>query len=359
MDKQAANTIEAQQNQNQNKSRSIILVQVYTKPSKHKMDNPNQELVKDAKFGHFGYQVLARDLIVPYIYRSNNKLFSISMLEWHLKKRNLFPAHLLILNEFAFIKSRLEIATTHEMVLLDEINLIHNDGIYSEFKTNELLRYVDAAQIAQCQIECSNALRKSHLKCGGFVCTTIRTLDNREFILPYFFKNDKRLVPLILINRIVKGVKWQTYDLNNIELIYMKFLTKLIACDMDFSQPTLSCVSVNHLLDHFQLINSEYWPKETDRFENTIAKKIGENNNTQQTDSKKPGSNNNIGKHKPNNDFYEVEKIIRCRKYNGGAALVRWKGYSPIHDSWVPISDLSEDLQDEAMDLLQKKRLKH
>ena len=45
---------------------------------------------------------------------------------------------------------------------------------------------------------------------------------------------------------------------------------------------------------------------------------------------------------------YDVEKLLlERRQKNGIYYLVRWKGYSPIYDSWVHEIDVGQDLVDE------------
>lgn len=315
----------------------------------------------DARFGHFGYEIFVGDLIVPYIYRSNEKLFAISMFQYNLLKSDRFPPFFNNLANFHYLKQRTKKAKPIEINRLNEINVVHSDTLYpSTFNDEVLLSYSDAAQIAQYQDDCTNTAQTFHLNCGGFARITLKTIQNREFILPYFIKSEKRLVPFTLVDGIIPGITWRTYTLTNIEMMYMKFQCSLLVYDLDVNRQEIPCIVTEQLTNYCRHIDLNYWPKLNDQIVNpVVAVEVTLNNNQQPVigdkmakDAKKAKQAAESMATSESDDEYEVEKILKCRKNDGGQVLIRWKRFPKEFDTWEPIDNLSAGLRGQAKRML-------
>lgn len=236
---------------------------------------------RDAIFGHFGYKVFSDEIIVPFVYRSDAHLFSMTMLQRHL------PLKEPDIEKIEYLKNQLISATRKEVTLLQEINLVHNDGYYPRISYFEkLLRIEDATQIVKFQIDCVNAKKGFSIECGGFVRFALTDTDDKEYVLPYYVKNGKKVTPVDLVKKITQSKQaWNIVGLKNVEVLYMKILISLCSCDLEISESTLNCVTIDDLTKDCSRVK-EYWPKSFDSIENTVtlSTKTTTNNNKSQNE---------------------------------------------------------------------------
>lgn len=53
--------------------------------------------------------------------------------------------------------------------------------------------------------------------------------------------------------------------------------------------------------------------------------------------------------------FFEVEDLIDFKMVKGKEmVLVRWKGYEPADDTWEPVNNMNDGLQDDVTELREK-----
>ncbi|XP_055302363.1 uncharacterized protein LOC129568463 [Sitodiplosis mosellana] len=347
--------------------------------------------------GKFGYEIFNGSIVIPYIFRFNEKYCATKVFSWHFEMQNInLSSHLI---DFGYLKGYE--MYREEACLMNEINKFHNDSMYPfTFNRNDtLVKLEDVGNIFKYVDECAQKLKSGtqYKMVGGSGVARLWLPKSEQYIvLPYVQKNGQRYVPIhILFASNTVSHTLNVTKLTGIDVMYMRFLLDVLKIKITTLKFEVPCVNLDGLVAHLTAnedgyydYDENYWPSK----ENNNPKT---NNNNQPFSTSTSNKNNSAdqpkvppGKRKLNSPnietkrskqkismdengkeelikkqktdkskkddvYYEVDHLVDYRKDRKGneEVRVRWKGYSTADDTWEPVSCLNANLKDDVTEL--------
>lgn len=212
--------------------------------------------------GKFGYELIGDDVIIPYIFRGNEKFCAYKIFTWHFERK------MVVLNPKLIDFRYLEAFEMYreEFYLMNEINQWHNNSVYKHaFKQGDtLIKLDDICDIFKYISECDkkSKLGADYSMIGGMVKIQFST-EKPDVILPYITINAKRYTPVHILNKQSSGV----ITINGIEVMYMRFLLDTLKIDvptqdfqMDFVHLDEDVIQEMTDIDDICDFDDNYWP---------------------------------------------------------------------------------------------------
>ena len=220
-------------------------------------------LDEESNKGRFGWLCMEQNHYIPYIYRHGSEPYvSVKMLEKKVLKRYL---EVLPVDIPSCTSIRSFYMTDTEARLLNDINIIHCDGIFGkEIFTNQdlVVTLEDVEEFHQFLVLCHKKLvmkkSRSSDRCGFF-----RMTDSEESILPYIVKNEVKLVPIFYLEGETKLLNHMITDVKGWDLPYLKFCFKVQGVKSSlYSGDNLLVVNIQDIKTQFSagVTFEEYWP---------------------------------------------------------------------------------------------------
>lgn len=222
------------------------------------------QILESARRGHFGYEEIKPNLIIPYTYREDRKYCATSVLVSHFEKENIgLPENLVA---FEYLKGYPMMAD--EIVLWDEINIIHNDDLYkTEFVhgNESIVNMVDVRAIFQYMDECKERLAHgltTKIDCG--IARIWMKMTKTEILLPFVVKDGQRYVP-VDISHVPKTLN--ITKLTDIHVMYMRFIFHVLKMELASTGNDVNCVRLDEVVAHWKKqtigdfeYTDDYWP---------------------------------------------------------------------------------------------------
>lgn len=222
------------------------------------------DLLEATHRGHFGYEVINSDLIIPYTYRGDLKLCPTKVFLWHFGKENISLSADLI--KFDYLRGFAMLP--QEIRLWNEINHFHNDTMYiiylSEGK-DTLVKMQDVRDIFKYIDDCKQQLQHgAHIQNACGMARIWLPATKTEIILPFVLKNGQRYVPSE-IPKVPKTLDATT--LTGIEAMYMRFLFDVMKVPLSSDIFEIPCVRLDEVVAHLKAQTNgnidyadDYWP---------------------------------------------------------------------------------------------------
>lgn len=222
------------------------------------------QLLEAARRGHFGYEEIKPNLIIPYTYREDRQYCATSVLVSHFENENIgLPENLVA---FEYLKGFPMIAD--ESALWNEINIIHNDDKYKmEFVHGKesIVNMVDVRAIFKYMDDCKERL--AHGLTKKIDCGTARIrmkMTNTEILLPFVVKDGQRYVP-VDISHVPKTLN--ITKLTDIHVMYMRFVFHVLKMELPSTGYDVNCVLLDEVVAHWKKqangdfeYTNDYWP---------------------------------------------------------------------------------------------------
>lgn len=244
--------------------------------------------------GKFGYEVLSDDMIIPYIFRENERYCATKIFQWNFDKQKTDLTW--NLTDFQYLKGY--DMYRDDVTLMNEINEWHNNSMYPfRFTTNDsLVKVADIRAIFKYLNDCREKARlgDQYEMMAGMIQIRFEKCD---VVWPYVVQNGKRYTPTNILN--VPRTLCSTVILTDIEVMYMNYILSVLKIEMATTKPfNMPCVLLDEAVAHFI---EESHPNENYDFDDNYwpTKK-----NTRKIDTKQPESLNNN-----NLPFFSTAKI--------------------------------------------------
>lgn len=245
--------------------------------------------------GKFGYEVFNGRIIIPYIFRGNEKCCATKMFSWHFERKNINLSPNLI--DFGYLKGYE--MHREEALLMNEINKWHNDEMYPHtfIRRDTLIKLEDVGDIFKYVDDCTEKLKSgTQFRMEGGSMVWLRLSKSKEpIVLPYVIKNSQRYVPVhILFTSNTVPQTLNVIKLTGIDVMYMRFLLDVLKIKITSQNFEIPCVNLSGLVTHLTAneddhydYDDNYWPSQE-----SIQPKInsiryftstGNNNSVEQT----------------------------------------------------------------------------
>lgn len=222
--------------------------------------------------GKFGYELIGNDVIIPYIFRGNEKFCATRIFTWHFEQKMVVLNPNLI--DFRYLKAYE--MYREEIYLMNEINDWHNNSIYKyAFKLGDtIIKLDDVCDIFKYISECDkkSKLGADYQMIGGMIKFQFATAKP-DAILPYITKNAKRYTPVHILNVQPKEV----ITINGIEVMYMRFLLDALKIEiptqnfqMEFVQLDEDVIQQLADIDDVCDFDDNYWPNKESSAPKTV-----------------------------------------------------------------------------------------
>lgn len=217
-----------------------------------------------ARLGHFGWEYLFNGVVLPVIFRDQEKLCAVQIF---IKHTFLHFNYNLLDNELMHFRYVNEYKMTDdEYCLINEINHYHCGSMYKHtFKAGDtLMKYEDAKDILEFIHNCSRKLlhgdQTEVRKCGIVSITWPKATEAK--LIPFISIDKKRFIPFDY----VKGVPYYNGELTylqGINIHYMKFLYKILKLDTSTLLDSIQCVPIREIRRKYpsNIEITNYWPK--------------------------------------------------------------------------------------------------
>lgn len=284
--------------------------------------------------GHFGYEGIQPNLIIPYTYRISQRLCDIKVFLWHLSQQTIGLDE--NFKDFRFLKGY----KMHgdESRLWDEIKYFHNDTVYNahiSYQNTSLIRMEDVRTVFRYIDDIKRKMlhgAQSKIACG-MVRIWLPT-TKLEIIWPYVLKNGQRFIPL---NFPFVSKTPAATTLIDIDVLYMRFVINVMKVNWPIGNFQLPCALLDDEVEHLRTktngnfeYTDEYWPSKEPNY---ISESI--NNNRNDLPALSSGTNDDTSNIEPEVIFHmEFPKKKNIHEINGYFCLKKGSAHK-IHFSAI------------------------
>lgn len=211
--------------------------------------------------GHFGYDEIKPNIIIPYTYRGNQKFCSTWVFASHFEKGGYVGLPEKLIAFEGFLKGYL---MTHvEVRLWNEIN-IHNDDLYKTkfvYGAETVVKMDDVRAIFKYTYDIKQWL--AHGLINKIDCGIVRILSETEILLPFVVKEGQRYVPMD-ISYVPEILNISTI-LTGIHVMYMRFVFYVLKKEPENMGFDIKCVLLDEVVAYYKKNKEfeymeDYWP---------------------------------------------------------------------------------------------------
>lgn len=216
--------------------------------------------------GHFGYEVINWNLIIPYTYRGSQKLCPTKVFLWYFEKNKENISLNADLIKFDYLRGFGMLPS--EICLWNEINHFHNNSMYEIYLSegkDTLVKMQDVRDIFKYIDDCEQKLQHgAHIQNSCGMARIWLPATKTQIILPFVLKNGKRYVPAEIPNLP------KTLDasiLTGIEAMYMRFLFDVMKVPLSSGIFEIPCVRLDEVVANLKSQTNgnidyadDYWP---------------------------------------------------------------------------------------------------
>lgn len=230
------------------------------------MANPNAEiLLEKSRRGHFGFEELQPGILIPYTFRSDQKLCVLNVFLLRLKVELVGLSNRLW--DIGFLtgfymhpdekKLWLEICAYHDFA-----------DIYRAYHWNErdiLVPMESVRDVFKYATDCRRKLElgnQTEIACG--MLKILMKATKEEIVLPFISKNGHRYVPSQFPN--VPDTLKASFILRDIDVLYMLFALDVLNVDIPVENYKMPCVLLDEVVMHIITSGNNiecwdnYWP---------------------------------------------------------------------------------------------------
>lgn len=210
--------------------------------------------------GHFGYEELNGNLIIPCIFRGTQKFCATKVLLWYFKQHTGLKDLSEYSTDFRYLKG----FQMHrdEIYLWNEINHWHNGSMYPfDFVYNDTLCNIeDVRDIFNYLDDCKQKLTL-HAKTDASSIALFwwPANDHEEVMLPLVSSNGQRYVPTSMLQFLKLPQTLSSITMTGINVMYMRFLFEVLKIDKPTESSEMPCTNFDELVAYLNSSDSGYF----------------------------------------------------------------------------------------------------
>lgn len=215
----------------------------------------------DAEIGHFGYEAVEKNVIIPFIYRENKKYCAFEFFKHFFAKKTTE----IKCDEFKFMQYRMK---RNEIRLINEINSYHNDGLINHtfvYGVDGMVYFSDVIDafhfISECDRKRNLGDAYKMLQCGLVQIKTKGSNSKQRHVLPFLQRENEKYVP----DHLVENIRNENIDgdiiPSKVDIMYLRFLYSVLNIEMP-QTAKIRCRSLDVVVKSlgFSVVNDDYWP---------------------------------------------------------------------------------------------------
>lgn len=247
-------------------------------------------MASDAELGHFGYEALSSDIILPYIYRDAKQFTPLQFVRIFFFKMmdGLYLPFRIGLDDFEFIEYPMELP---EVRLANEINYFHNNGLidytFTVQRGDQMLHLSDAIIAMTFSKDCKQILESnSDLNLGTCGIIEIKKLRAKSKVIrqPFIAYNNEFYTWSKTVPRNSTTIRLD----NPVQVMYLRILCGVLSAAEIPRHSSVRCV----LFDDFMRINNFVYANNY----NSLLNKVDQAANSNEVPNQLENRNETINK---------------------------------------------------------------